>query len=198
MFNPTHEVPVTTLLIVYDFMECRHFQGYGWFEKEFELLLLSWHSTCCLLILSSIICSIDIGVEFVWAPSWRLQMRRKNRWLPDNGASRVKRIMLMMRVLQFAFLFSNCRRSNLVFFSKLFVWSCSYKCHWLNKFYHNILFDLQEMKNGKESENPGQIQLHLLVVPRGNTGILGEMPVANGALDDNQYINWGTSMCGHR
>ena len=43
--------------------------------------------------------------------------------------------------------------------------------------------------------NPGQIQLHLLAVPRGNTGILGEMPVANGALDDNQHIICSTSMC---
>ena len=40
------------------------------------------------------------------------------------------------------------------------------------------------MKKDKESENPGQNQLHLLVVPRGNTGLLGEMPVANGALDN--------------
>ena len=46
--------------------------------------------------------------------------------------------------------------------------------------------------------NPGQIQLHLLVVPRSNTGILGELPVANGALDDNQHIICGTSMSGHR
>ena len=39
-------------------------------------------------------------------------------------------------------------------------------------------------KSYNEMTNPGQNQLHLLVVPRGNTGLLGEMPVANGALDN--------------
>ena len=47
-----------------------------------------------------------------------------------------------------------------------------------------ILYTLQRMKKEKESENPGQNQHHLLALPRGNTGLLGAMPVANGALEN--------------
>ena len=39
MFNSAYEVLATTLLIVCDFMDCRHFQNYDWYEKEFDLTL---------------------------------------------------------------------------------------------------------------------------------------------------------------